>query len=205
MVPPDRRPPPRPDRAPAREQGPDPTGDPPPLRRPTFPGIPGTHAKPPSRPGDTPDDFEIEVPVHGDDRPSRAKVEPPQRQRAGSVPDDIDPFVLYRLDKLDDDVSRIESKVDGQGIKLADVEKLLAESGKRETGQKALFAFLTVLVSTLGTVLVTVLARPTPAPTEPVQRSAFDRALDACAKLESDSARGTCIGRVIDESMPARR
>ena len=203
------KPPPLPGRV--VEQGPKPTGMPPGLRKPTAPGIPQTHAKPPERHQEArlvPDEpVVIEVPNRPIAPPSRQLVASPGSQPDSDRPEDL---IRYRIkvaerdiSDLDDRADRIEGKVDGVTAKLDQVSRehgtqlinfgsKLDEYAKAELGKKAIFGFLTALITTFGAVAGTYLMKDKPQPATQTVHTEFDRRLSLCKDYEDIEKRVKC-------------
>lgn len=172
------------------EIGKRPTGEPTPLR-----------AKPPPKP-------ERRKPPEPD--PPVSSDPPPPRKRSASRPDDdVPPFVTYRLDrldkaveKLDDDGTRVESKVDGLAVKVDDLAAAVKKRDDSDTGRKAFWSFMTVVVTVVGTMFANYMSKPSPVDDRPktvILRSDFDEKLDECRK-KHESVQDDCVARAYNDS-----
>lgn len=105
---------------------------------------------------------------------------------------------------LDERLKRVEATV---GLipqlqkDVATLNELLADAKAvlRSALSKGILLVLGGIGGTYGVTRATE-TKPEPATTV-IQRSAFDRALDACRALQGGDAQGECIGRVIREQM----
>lgn len=88
---------------------------------------------------------------------------------------------------------------------VATLNELLADAKAVLRGalSKGILLIVSAVGGTYGVTKATeTKAEPT---TTVIQRSAFDRALDACRQLPTSDAQGECVVRVIREQMPAPR
>ncbi len=109
---------------------------------------------------------------------------------------------------LDERLKRVEatiSLIPQLQRDVATLNELLADAKAVLRG--ALSKGILLIVSAVGGTYGVTKATETKAEpqTTVVQRSAFDRALDACRQLPEPSAQGECIVRVIREQMPSAR
>lgn len=98
----------------------------------------------------------------------------------------------------DEQIQALIAKVE---VRLAALEARAADAAataRTESVKVIAAAVVSVVTAVAGSRLVA----PTPPPSEVVvQRSAFDRALDACRALQgSDAARADCIVKVVAQS-----
>ena len=119
------------------------------------------------------------------------------------------------LRRVRSSIDALESRLGAVETACMDLPQIRQDVADINLGVKA---FKAVLNNVGGKLIVAVVAaiggtygvtRATETKQEPtttvIQRSAFDRALDACRQLPAVDSQGECIARVIREQMPAGR
>jgi hypothetical protein len=123
-------------------------------------------------------------------------IVPPPVPRAPSRPG-IDPEVFIELRRLATEQVAAVTRIDNE---LAGVKQTLSTMGaqaRTETIKVLAAAVVTCVTAVVGSRVVA----PTPQATQTViQRSAFDRALDACRALPDAPSRTACIARIVQDS-----
>jgi len=131
---------------------------------------------------------------------------PPPRRTFTSEPGTGEPPTWRDFRELDKKIDAVETKVDGIVEGQVDFKLTLTKmaASNRSDNMKLLG---TVVVAALGVIGGSKALTPAPpAPPQPVLvRSAYDRALEQCQKLEGDDARGRCITKVAVDAASRER
>lgn len=137
---------------------------------------------------------------------------PPPRGRLPSNPGTSEGALWHAIGAIQSDVSGLKNGVadlkdDHAEFKLAHADLKAALAGqnagtKNQTIQLIVASVTSVVLAVAGSRVTA----PKPEPTTTViQRSAFDRALDACRELSSPETQAVCIARLLRESVANSR